>query len=379
MKFYLRFPLLTITVLMFICHCCPAETYQPKKGTRARKLHITRDYTIFIEEKKKAIVHIPAMVSFWGATNEQVVESSEFSYSIKPDKIQVTSDNLGMFRRNYKLIWNSPSVNMIKVTQTLTVKLRCSTRLYTAAKLPYSDEIRERFAFSLGPDKDDGINPNNPDLEKICEQIRKSSTYAEDAVEWVCDWIDDNIEFKSLPKNSSDQTLSLRQGSCTSMSRLACAMLRRIGIPAEMVRGKFIGYNSNHTIIEVYFPDTGWVFYDLSNHERGFKTLDCIFACGWAYRVWTPTEKHRWVDGYFSKEKDLIKFQENREMKDKPLRQSPKNKKVLGARVVHKEPMENVKVRHVPIRQIIMDPNIPPGKREYIPLGKGKGRTTEDG
>jgi hypothetical protein len=371
MKFYLRFTLLTIIAILFICHFCSAETYQPRKSICNRKLRITREYEIPVTKGEKTVVNIPAMMSFWGATNEQVIESSEFSYNLEPNKIQITSDNRGMYRRNYELTWNSPDVDKINVVQTLIVKLRYSARLYTAVKLPYSNEIRDRFASSLGLDEDDGINPNNPDLEKICDQILKNSLYAEDAVEQVCDWINDNIKFKRLPEYTSDQTFSQKQGSCSPMSRLACAMLRRIGIPSEKVTGKFIGSDSAHSLIEVYFPDAGWVFYDLSNYERGFKTLDCIFTSGWAFSLWTSGTKHKWIDGYFSKEKDLIRFQENlqSESENRPLRNLPKTKKVIGARVIHKEASEPVKVRHLPISQIIMNLNIPPGKREYIPLG----------
>jgi len=254
MKVLTNFVVLLAIASLVVAQPRKTGTYGLKKAIRRRKLRITREYEIPVEKSKRAIAAIPALMSFWGATNEQVIESSRFYYSVEPNKIKVTSDNLGMRRRNYELTWNSPPVNKINVKQTLTVNLKARTKLYTAAKLPYSDEVRNRLAHLLGKDDKNKINPDNPELEKICSEILKNSRYAEDAVEQVCDWINDNITFKKIRGYNSDEILKRKQGSCGPMSLLACAMLRRLGIPAENVRTKNIGNEGAHAFIEVLFP-----------------------------------------------------------------------------------------------------------------------------
>ena len=61
-----------------------------------RQLVVTRYYEITVQKGKPSVAEIPALMSFWGATNWQVVKSSKFNYSEEPNDIKITSDNLGM-------------------------------------------------------------------------------------------------------------------------------------------------------------------------------------------------------------------------------------------------------------------------------------------
>jgi hypothetical protein len=341
-----------------------AETYG-FKGPLQRRIQITREYNVPAAKGQKTEVGIPALMSFWGATNQQVIQSSKFTYSVKPDKIEITADNMGMRRRNYELTWDAPDTNRIKVTQVLVVELKCRNQLSTAARLPYPKDVLERCASSLGTDKGEGISTDNPGLEKICATIKSRGRYAEDVVEDVCDWINENIKFKLSREPSSDQVLARRQGQCSGMARLACAILRKMGVPAETVSGKFIGGEGSHGYMEVYFPDAGWVFYDLSNLQRGIKTLNCVVTAGFSFRVRTP-KKFQWVNGHFFKTKDLTPYPKKMNFSKKALRKGPKGMPVLGVKVNRRKPMSSVKIRHVPIRRLIMDLSIPPGKREYV-------------
>lgn len=146
------------------------------------------------------------------------------------------------------------------------------------------------------------------------------------------------------------------------MSYLACAMIRKIGVPCEKVKGKFIGSDGGHAFIEVYFPDAGWVFYDLSNRERGFKDLDCLITSGWAY--WKICDgKFQWIDGFFCDEEDIKIYK--RIKYGKSIRKGPLEKKIHGVMVYQRDVPETIKVRHRPIRELIMDISVEPGVREY--------------
>ena len=235
-----------------------------------RKLAVVREYKIPVKAGEKNIAGLPAMMSFWGATNQQIILQSDFLYSEKPDEINVTADDLGMPRKNYELTWNAPKESTISVKQTLTVEASCNNTLYTTATLPYAGEISQRFETALA--QTPAINTENEQVDEISKAILKKTKSAEEAVELACDWINDNIEFKSKADARSDDLLKSKKGNCTAMSKLACAIIRKMGIPAELVDGKFIGSDGGHSYIEVYFPDAGWVFYDLSNLERGFKS-----------------------------------------------------------------------------------------------------------
>ncbi|MBN2581608.1 MAG: hypothetical protein JXL80_00970 [Planctomycetes bacterium] len=346
--------------------CCAgtvaAETYGLAKARQTRQLAIERHYDIPVRKGKKAVAAIPAMMSFWGSTHEQVIRKSELSYSIQPDQVRVTADDRGMPRRNYELTWNAPDTNTISVTQTMLVDITIRNRLYTQARVPYAPAILQRYASSLGNGED--INIDNPKVEAIGKQILKKTRLGEAVVEEVCDWINENIKFELNTPQNSDGVLQGGKASCGGMSHLACAILRKIGIPAEFVAGKFINGTIGHGYMEVYFPDAGWVFYDLSNHERGFKTHDVLMTAGYSYRVGNG-QSYKWHTGYFCDEKDVAAFSDKYDRTARPIRPGPKGEECLGVAVTHRRPSSNVPVRHLSLRELIMDLSVPPGPRPY--------------
>ncbi|MGM5483960.1 MAG: transglutaminase-like domain-containing protein [Nanobdellota archaeon] len=98
----------------------------------------------------------------------------------------------------------------------------------------------------------------------------------------IADWVTTNIQY-DLSTITEDDTqkaswvMNNRKGVCDELSILFVAMMRSIGVPARMVSG--ISYtNSNlfsknwlpHSWAEVYFPDNGWVPFDLTYKQFGF-------------------------------------------------------------------------------------------------------------
>lgn len=340
-----------------------AETYALGDPRRERTLRVVREYNVPVRRGQPSVAAIPALMSFWGATNWQIVRRSEFEYGQKPDSVRVTSDNRGMPRRYYELTWQAPAADTILVKQILDVELLAFNKLYTRATLPYPADVANRFASSLDDDSKEGIHTDDPALQPICDEILSKTRSAEEAVELVCDWINENIDFEKIQLSSSE-TLAQRKGSCTPMSKLACALLRRIGIPAEVVSSKFIESDSGHSFIEVYFPDSGWVFYDLSNWNRGFKSLDCLMTVGWSYRA-GPLNRTEWIEGYFSEETDTKPFEKLDRRGNRRLRDEPDGCIVAGVHVQKSGPPSSVRIRHEPLSQLIVNLDVPPGPRAY--------------
>ena len=179
-----------------------AETYALQDRMCQRNLRIIRHYDIITQQGKPYFADLPALMSFWGESNWQIVKASHFTYSEPPDKTETASDDFGQPRRYYRMTWNTAKANKITVEETLDVELTCFNTLYTAAKLPYAEAVLKRFTASLGPDEKEGINPKNLALVSICDSITKKSHSAEDAVEGVCDWINENIKFVKGQRSS---------------------------------------------------------------------------------------------------------------------------------------------------------------------------------
>jgi hypothetical protein len=353
------FALLVAAVCVLCWQQARPATFAPGRTNDSRKVAITRTYTFPVAKGTKVVAAVPALMSFWGATNQQVILESQFTYSTQPDSIQITADDRGQCRRNYELTWNSPQTDSITVTQKLKVELNCTGVLKTAAKLPYPKELLDTYASSL--DKSDKINTSNPALDPVVKEIAGKSLFAEDTVEMVCDWVNNNIKFKKGSPADSDATLKNMAASCSGMSNLACAILRKMNIPAETVSANFIG-GGGHAFIEVFFPDAGWVFYDLSNCNRGFKSLDCLLTAGYSFRV-GDGHNDKWYEGDFLDVKDAAPYKEDDALKAK-IRPQPKED-VAGATVTHAKTPDATKVRLIPLSKLIMDLDIQPGKRDY--------------
>lgn len=339
-----------------------AATYAFMPATVQRKMKVVRNYELAITPHQINTAEIPAMLSFRGATNEQVIETSEFAYSVKPDKIEIVSDEMaGLPRKNYKLTWQNPGVDKIRVTERMIVCLTIRNRLPTSAKLPYSKSVRGKYESYIDKNKDGLTDPNDPEMKKICNTIRKKNAYAEDAVEAVCDWINDTVKYDGKSDYDAGQTLKNKKGNSHSLSKLACVMIRRLGIPCDVVHSKFIGKETGHYFIEVYYPDAGWVFYEICHRQRGFRTLNCLLGTGWMCRIQNgPDKPLKNVMGYFCKEEDLTGYKEAAKDPNNVIRSSPKAS-TRGVMVSHTPVPPKMTVRQESMRELILNLSYPPG------------------
>ena len=336
-------------------------TYLPAKAGDTRKVAVIREYSIPVTKGAKSVVAIPVLMSFWGATNQQVILQSDFTYSLKPDRVAVVvPPKLNPPSKVYELTWDAPQADTVKVTQKLLVEISCTNVLASAAKLPYPKEVQEFYASALATTED--INPDNPKLEAVAKLILAKSKYAVDAMELAAIWVDENIKFKSMANGKSDTILADGLGNCYGMSKVACALLRKMGIPAETVNAKFIE-GSGHVFIEAYLPDAGWVFYDPSNANHGFKCCDVLMTTGWGFLTFQG-EDRKLHQGAFLDVKDVRQYQEP-ELAQIPIRPSPKDKTIAGVRVIYQATPKTVKVRHLPLSMLAVDLSLEPGKAVY--------------
>ena len=122
------------------------------------------------------------------------------------------------------------------------------------------------------------IDINDDISNKAAELVRGKKDLFE-ATFSIADWVKKNIKYdlntltaESVQKSSWVYTN--REGVCDEMTGLFISMLRSVGIPARFVSGMVysnVGYNfGNHGWAEVYFPDIGWVPFDVTFGQYGW-------------------------------------------------------------------------------------------------------------
>jgi len=95
----------------------------------------------------------------------------------------------------------------------------------------------------------------------------------------LADWVQNNVKYdlntltaKAVQKSS--WVLTNKEGVCDELTNLFISMLRTVGIPARFVTGTVYGGGNigwgNHGWAEVYFPDVGWIPWDVTFGQYGW-------------------------------------------------------------------------------------------------------------
>ncbi len=137
----------------------------------------------------------------------------------------------------------------------------------------------------LNPEPD--RQSNDPSIMRLAGEITRAQRYTHEAANAVLSWLADNLTFDTTITVPSDAVSALKnkKAYCVGYSNLAVALLRAAGIPARVAHGylppgyewgfskEYWGVKVNdggfHAYLEIYYPDTGWVFSD-AEHSHNF-------------------------------------------------------------------------------------------------------------
>jgi hypothetical protein len=137
----------------------------------------------------------------------------------------------------------------------------------------------------LSPEKD--RQSGDAAIVRTVQEITRGSRSMLEASNAILSWIADNLTFDTSITVASDAVSAFRtrRAYCVGYSNLAVAMLRAAGIPARVAHGYLPpGYEwgfskeywgvkvhdgGYHAYLELFFPDSGWVFSD-AEHSHHF-------------------------------------------------------------------------------------------------------------
>ncbi len=175
--------------------------------------------------------------------------------------------------------------NLDEYSKRVTITSRMS-QMKTRVPYPVSPETLPSSVMQyLAPERD--RQSDDPSIRQLARELARNSRYAHEAAYAILSWIADNLTFDTSITVPSDALSALRykKAYCVGYSNLAVAMLRAAGIPARVAHGylppgyewgfskEYWGVKVNdggyHAYLEIYYPDTGWVFSD-AEHSINF-------------------------------------------------------------------------------------------------------------
>jgi hypothetical protein len=175
--------------------------------------------------------------------------------------------------------------NLDEFSKRVTVTSRMGP-LKTRVPFPISTQrLPAAVSRYLIPEQD--RQSQDPSIVRLAGEITRGSAYAHEAANAILSWLADNLTFDTSISVPSDavSALKYKRAYCVGYSNLAVALLRAAGIPARVAHGylppgyewgfskEYWGVKVNdggyHAYLEIYYPDTGWVFSD-AEHSHHF-------------------------------------------------------------------------------------------------------------
>jgi hypothetical protein len=175
--------------------------------------------------------------------------------------------------------------NLDEFSKRVTVTSRMGP-LKTRVPFPVSTQrLPAAVSRYLLPEQD--RQSQDPSIMRLAGEVTRGSAYAHEAANAVLAWLADNLTFDTSITVPSDavSALKYKKAYCVGYSNLAVALLRAAGIPARVAHGylppgyewgfskEYWGVKVNdggyHAYLEIYYPDTGWVFSD-AEHSHHF-------------------------------------------------------------------------------------------------------------
>ena len=217
-------------------------------------------------------------------SNANVKEVSTELLLFPQDSLRQTlleTDTTGEVKNNLVYFyWNKPKIETKEyyfnsVVETKNERVEVKNYL----SFPIEDDLKE-YSNYLQPTET--IDSDNLEVIKKASELVEGEDDLFKAVFNLANWVEENVEYDltTLTAETSQKAswvLENKQGVCDEMTSLFVAMCRSVGIPARFVSG--ISYTTSelfdenwqpHGWAEVYFPNKGWVEFDITFGEYGY-------------------------------------------------------------------------------------------------------------
>jgi transglutaminase-like putative cysteine protease len=268
--------ILCIIVLLSICtqSILASDFYQDEE---AELIYTSKELTL------QQVTTASANITYTGRNKLNWIEASMNFYPINTYRQTVTYEahNPTIFEKTpSKVIYRvEKPTGLVEITATQEIKTKNQYK-----------PVTEKIIFPITPLSSDfdiylqstELIDTNEDIIATASIIASGKDDLFQVSQDVAIWVTNNIKYDLTTitadaNQKASWVLTNRQGVCDELSVLYISMMRSIGVPARFASG--ISYtNSNlfsepwnpHAWVEVYFPDHGWVPFDLTYKQFGY-------------------------------------------------------------------------------------------------------------
>lgn len=189
------------------------------------------------------------------------------------------------FDEKISFVWNFPKIASYKFGYASLIRTN-NARLKVKQKIPFPITSVTGYEDYLLPTAT--IDSHNPDIIAKAAELAEGEDDLFKVAFKLASWVEQNVKYdlNTLTATASQKAswvLENKEGVCDEMTSLFVAMARSLGIPARFVSG--ISYTTSdlftenwqpHGWAEVYFPDIGWVPFDITFGEYGYVDVTHI-------------------------------------------------------------------------------------------------------
>ena len=198
----------------------------------------------------------------------------------------IDMDNSGEVEDNVATYhWNNPGLGRREFGYSALVRTT-NQQLEVRQKIPFPLENIDGYEQYLLPTET--IDSDNPAIIAKASELAEGEDDLFKVAFNLASWVDENVvyDLSTLTADTSQKAswvLQHQQGVCDEMTSLFVAMARSLGIPARFVSG--VSYTTSdlfstpwqpHGWAEVYFPEVGWVSFDITFGEYGYIDVSHI-------------------------------------------------------------------------------------------------------
>ncbi len=257
--------IIAFLVLFLIISIVSAEDDINKKDYLFLNLKITNNINIIPEQVNYKVDYVRANFSFFPKN----------TYRQEVNEIR-TEPEFEKEGDNYMMEWSKPTEKELSFYIDSDIR-NYDKRIEITKKVDFPIEDLD---IEYEPYLKSGGNIDiTEDMEKKAYELSQGSDDLYEVIFNIADYINENVEYNLYYKDYNKKAswvFENKEGVCDEFSTLFIAMCRALKIPARFVSG--IAYSNiaeiegfgNHAWAEVYFPDYGWVPFDISYKQLGY-------------------------------------------------------------------------------------------------------------